>query len=80
MERGRAQEFIPGHAANGETQTTYDVTIYRRTPEDIDDSLQQNGLDIVSHRLFVPKPNVDVAYQCGFVVAKSVLHGGETEG
>jgi predicted TPR repeat methyltransferase len=62
--------FIPGHPIHGEKQTTYDVTVYRSAPDDIENALHRSGLEVVSDRPFVPQPNGNTAYQNRFVVAR----------
>jgi predicted TPR repeat methyltransferase len=64
--------FIPGHPTNGERQTTYDLTVYRSTPEDIESAVRRSGLEIVSDRSFVPQPNGNTEYRCRFVVVQKI--------
>jgi predicted TPR repeat methyltransferase len=64
--------YIPGHPTNGERQIAYDLTVYRSAPDDINDSLHRNGLEVVSNRIFSPQPNGNAEYQSGFVVARKI--------
>lgn len=66
--------FIPGHPIHGEEQTTYDLTVYRKAPEDIEASLRQSGLEMVSDRSFVAQPNGNTDYLGRFVVARKLSH------
>lgn len=61
--------FLPGHPIHGEEQTTYDVTVYRKSPEQVGDDLRQSGLKVIESQSFIPKPNGDTEYQSVFVVA-----------
>lgn len=62
--------FMPGHPIHGERQTTYDLTVYRSTPEDIENGLRQSGLEVMSDRSFVAQPTGNIEYQGRFVVAR----------
>jgi predicted TPR repeat methyltransferase len=66
--------FIAEHPIHGEAQTTYNLTVYRSAPVDIEDALRRNGLGVVSDRPFVPQPNGNTEYQARFVVARKSSH------
>jgi predicted TPR repeat methyltransferase len=66
--------YLPGHPIHGERQTTYDLTIYRNAPAEIEESLGQSGLEIVSDQCFAPQPEGNTAYRSHFVVARKLGH------
>jgi len=66
--------FVPEHPTNGERQTTYDVTVYRSAPDEIETGLHRSGLEAVSHRIFTPQPHGNTEYLGGFVVSRKINH------